>query len=60
MESALEALLLAVLVDAPQVVDAVGDGLLVAVVAEEVGGHGKESNVLSLQLEDGCIKYGVD
>ena len=44
--------------DAPQVLYAFADSLLVAVLAEEVWGHSKESDVLSLELENGCIKYG--
>ena len=55
---AAKASLLSVHVDAPEVIHAVVDGLLVAVIAEEVRGRGEESNILSLELEDGCIKYG--
>ena len=55
---ATHALLLAILVDAPQVVHTVADGLLVAVLAKEVGRQREEGNVLRLQLENGCIKYG--
>ena len=51
------ALRLTILVDAPQVLYAFADSLLVAVLAEEVWGHSKECDVLSLELENGCIKY---
>ena len=54
---AAESLLLAVLVDAPEVVDAFVDGLLVQVPAQHGGGHREESDVLNPQLEHGYIKY---
>lgn len=50
---ATEALLLTVLVDAPQVVHTVVDSLLVAVLAENCGRGGEESDVLQSQLENG-------
>lgn len=50
---ALEALLLTVLVNAPEVVYTFVDGLLVGVAAEERRGQRKESDILHLQLEDG-------
>ena len=56
---AAQALLLPILMDAPQVVHTVADGLLVAVLAKEVGCKREEGNVLRLQLENGCIKYGM-
>lgn len=49
---AAETLLGAVLVNAPEVVDAIIDRLLVAVLAEQARGCGKECNVLKLQLEN--------
>ena len=44
--------------NAPQIINSVADSLLVAIIAEEVGGHGEESHILHLELKDGCIKYG--
>ena len=53
-------LFLAILVDAPKVFNTVDNCLLIAVLAKEVRGHCKESDVLNLELENGCIKYGHD
>ena len=53
---ATETLLRAVLMDAPQVIYSVIDGLLVAVFAEEGRRDREESDILQLQFENGCIK----
>mmetsp|Transcript_43570 Transcript_43570/g.57700 ORF Transcript_43570/g.57700 Transcript_43570/m.57700 type:complete len:253 (-) Transcript_43570:202-960(-) len=50
---ATETLLLAVLMDAPQHIDALIDRLLVAVSAEEGRSHSPESNIMQLELEHG-------
>lgn len=50
---AAEALLHAVLVDAPQIVDTVVNSLLVAVLAENGWRSGEESHILESQLENG-------
>ena len=53
---ATEALLLTILVDAPQVVHTIVDGLLVRVTGGQSGCDAKECNVLEFQLENG---YGT-
>ena len=53
---ATKALLQTVLVNAPQVIYSVVDGLLVAVLAKKVWGCCKECDILCFQLENGCIK----
>ena len=58
--SATEALLLTILVNAPQVFHSLADGLLIAVLAEEVRSQREESNILCLELEDSCIKYEIE
>ena len=47
-------LLLTVLVDAPQVVNSIIDGLLVGVPADHGWSKGEESDVLEFQLEHCC------
>ncbi len=44
--------LLTVLVDSPEDVNTVVNGLLVAVSAEQGGGEGKKGHILSLQFEN--------
>ena len=50
-----EAFLLPVQVDSPEVVNAVLNRLLVAVLAKECGSYGKECHILQFKLEDSCI-----
>ena len=57
---ATEPLLLTILVNAPQVVHSVADGLLIAVLAEEVRSQCEESYILCLELENRCIKYEIE
>ena len=49
----LKALLLTVLMDAPEVIDTLIDGTLVGIATEERRGKREESDILHLQFKDG-------